>query len=64
MTPDFRIELSHFPDRALAWEWVTYDPQNVETTMHHVGAHFATPADALKAAEAYMANRVANDRWQ
>jgi hypothetical protein len=32
--------------------------------MHHVGAHCATPADALKAAEAYMANRVANDRWQ
>jgi hypothetical protein len=64
MTPDFRIELSRFPDRARAWEWVTYDPQNVETTLHHGGTHYATPAEALKAAEAYMANRTANDRWQ
>jgi D-tyrosyl-tRNA(Tyr) deacylase len=64
MTPDFRIELSHFPDRTLAWEWVTYNPQNVETILHCGGTHYATSADALKAAEAYMANRVANDRWQ
>jgi hypothetical protein len=28
------------------------------------GPHYATLADALKAAEAYMANRTANDRWQ
>jgi hypothetical protein len=64
MTPDFRIELSRFPDRTLAWDWVTYNPQNVETTLHHGGTHYATPADALKAAEAYMANRTATDRWQ
>jgi hypothetical protein len=27
----------------------------VESTLHHGGAQYATPADALKAAEAYMA---------
>ena len=62
--PDFRIELSHFPDRTLAWEWVTYNPQDVESTMHAGGAHYAGPAAALKAAEACMQNRAANDRWQ
>jgi hypothetical protein len=64
MQCDFRIELSHFTDRTLAWEWTTYSPDDVELTLHHGGAHYATPADALKAAEAYMANRAANDRWQ
>ena len=62
--PDFRIELSHFADRTLAWEWVTYAPSDVESTMHHGGARFASSADALKAAQEYMTNRSANDRWQ
>jgi hypothetical protein len=62
--PDFRIELSHFPDRIFAWEWVTYDPRDVESTLHYGGAHYASPADALKAAQGYMANRAENDRWQ
>jgi hypothetical protein len=60
MTPDFRIELSHFPDRLLSWEWVTYDPQNVETTMHHGGAHYDSPDAALTAARDYMASRAAD----
>jgi hypothetical protein len=57
--PDFRIELSHFPDRTLAWEWVTYDPQNVETTLHLGGAHYDSPDAALQAAKQYMQNRAA-----
>jgi hypothetical protein len=57
MQCDFRIELSHFTDRILAWEWVTYAPPDVESTLHRGGAHYASPADALKAAEAYMANQ-------
>ena len=62
--PDFRIELSHFPDRMLPWEWVTYNPQNVETTLHCGGKNYETPDAALQAAKQYMQNRAANDRWQ
>lgn len=64
MTPDFRIELSHFSDRTLAWEWVTYDPRDVESTMHHGGKNYETPDAALQAAKQYMQNRAATDRWQ
>jgi hypothetical protein len=61
---DFRIELSHFADRMLPWEWVTYNPQDVESTMHAGGAHYDSPDAALQAAKQYMQNRAANDRWQ
>jgi hypothetical protein len=43
MTPDFRIELSRFPDRARAWEWITYDPRDVESTLHHGRAALRNP---------------------
>ena len=56
---DFRIELSHFADRLLAWEWVTYSPQDVESTMHADGAHYDSPDAALQAAKQYMQNRAA-----
>jgi hypothetical protein len=62
--PNFRIELSHFADRTLAWEWVTYAPSDVESTMHHGGVHYDSPDAALQAAKQYMQNRAATDRWQ
>ena len=58
--PDFRIELSHFPDRVLGWEWVTYSPGDTELTMHHGGLHYDSPGAALNAARAYMASRAAD----
>jgi len=33
---------------------VTYNPQNVETTLHHGGKNYETPAAALTAALEYM----------
>jgi hypothetical protein len=41
---DFGIELSHFPDRTLAWEWVTYDPRNVKMTLHHRRGALCNPS--------------------
>jgi hypothetical protein len=29
MTEDFRIELTHTPERLLSWTWATYDPRDV-----------------------------------
>jgi hypothetical protein len=57
--PDFRIELTHFAYRLFAWEWVTYDPRDTESTMHHGGAHYDSPDAALQAAKQYMQNRAA-----
>ena len=51
---DFRIELSHFADRVLPWEWVTYAPRDVELTLHCGGKNYETPAAALSAALEYM----------
>jgi hypothetical protein len=45
---DFRIELSHFADRVLPWEWVTYAPRDVESTLHCGGKNYETPAAALE----------------
>jgi hypothetical protein len=52
--PDFRIELSHFADCMLPWQWTTYNPQRVESTLHCNGKNYETPAAALSAALEYM----------
>jgi hypothetical protein len=51
---DFRIELSHFADRTLPWQWATYNPQRVEMTLHCNEKNYETPAAALRAALEYM----------
>jgi hypothetical protein len=55
----YKIELTHFAYRLLAWEWVTHDPRDTESTMHHGGAHYDSPDAALQAAKQYMQNRAA-----
>ena len=59
MAEDFRIELTHTPERLLSWTWATYDPRDVESTMHHGGSHFDSPDAALQAAKQSMQNRAA-----
>jgi hypothetical protein len=60
MAEDFRIELTHTPERLLSWTWATYDPRDVESTMHHGGQRFDSPGCALTAARDYMASRAAD----
>jgi hypothetical protein len=60
---DFRIELSHFEGRHLPWEWVCYDPRDIESTLHVGSGYFETPTAALAAALAYLTNHTAIARF-